>query len=159
MNTADATSYEPAQASARKRILFVTDDAAELQKMKDLAAELGSQWEPVFASTWKTGMEMMADRPFDVVLSDLGMNRVTGLEFLSAAWKNHTKTIRFLAADKADDQLITGCALDSHQFLPKPIKIEDLMAATERVCGVDELIGSGPIKDLVSHIRSFPSIP
>ena len=159
MSTIHATPYEPALGGLRKRILFVTDDAAELQKMETLATGLGEPWQAAFASTWKSALEMMAQTPFDAVLSDLGMNRATGLEFLTDVWKQHPKTIRFVAADRADSELITGCALDSHQFVPKPIRIEDLQAATERVCRVDTLIGSGPIKELVSQIRSFPSIP
>ena len=113
MSTIHATPYEPALGGLRKRILFVTDDAAELQKMETLASGLGEPWQAAFASTWKSALEMMAQTPFDAVLSDLGMNRATGLEFLTDVWKQHPKTIRFVAAPSTRTSTTPGSSRSS----------------------------------------------
>lgn len=143
----------------RRRILLITDDDGEAAKIKHFAAQPNSAWEIEACDSWKKAMTIMADSSFDVVLSEFQMKRITGLEFLNYVWKTYPKVVRFVMANEADRDLITGCVLGSHLFLPKPLDTNQLREALERTFLVDELIGNRQVKDLVSRIRTFPCIP
>jgi len=143
----------------RKRILFVDDDAAILDGLRQGLEAQNKEWDMVFVGSGSAALERMADQPFDVIVADLHMPGMSGAQLLNEAGKRFPKTVRFILANSADKELIMKCVLGTHQFLAKPCRADTLIAAIRRGLILDSWLGSESLKALVARIRTFPSIP
>jgi len=63
-----------------KRILVVDDDAAHARMLKTLMTDWGV--DVYLAGDGTTGVEMVKERPFDIVLMDMKMVKMSGMEAL-----------------------------------------------------------------------------
>ena len=142
-----------------KRILFVDDDRAELERLENALTSPSQEWQLAFASSGAEALALMEKAAADVVVADMHMPAMTGAQLLNAIGKAYPKTVRFILASQADKDLIMKCVLGSHQFLAKPCEPEHLKTAIQRALALDIWLTNDHIKDLVARIRTFPSIP
>lgn len=85
-----------------------------------------------------SALEKLAAWPVHLVISDMNMPGMNGLELLQALRKTPaTHKVGFLLiTGKADRQIIeTGQKLGMNNFLPKPFQPADLRAAIEAIVG------------------------
>lgn len=85
-----------------------------------------------------SALEKLAAWPVHLVISDMNMPGMNGLELLQALRKTPaTQKVGFLLiTGKADRQIIeTGQKLGMNNFLPKPFQPADLRAAIEAIVG------------------------
>jgi DNA-binding response OmpR family regulator len=128
-----------APASARGRVLLVDDEPAVLA---GLNRHLRRRFDVVTATGAAEGLAAIdaADEPFDVVVSDLRMPGMDGIQFLAAARDRSPGTARMLLTGHAD----VDSAVDAvnraglFRFLLKP-------------CPPDELLVE--LDDALAHVR------
>lgn len=85
-----------------------------------------------------SALEKLAAWPVHLVISDMNMPGMNGLELLQALRKTPaTQKVGFLLiTGKADRQIIeTGQKLGMNNFLPKPFQPTDLRTAIEAIVG------------------------
>jgi signal transduction histidine kinase len=70
-------------AAARRKVLVVDDEEDVLHVVEDLATALGH--DVASASSAETALALLADRPFDVVLADVGLPGMSGRELARRA--------------------------------------------------------------------------
>ena len=63
----------PLDASQPRRVLFVDDDQGTLHGLARMLRPLRHDLETEFADSSKRALELLEERPFDVVFSDLRM--------------------------------------------------------------------------------------
>ena len=63
-------------------VLFVDDEPAILRLLPFTLATMRDDWRMEFALNAVKGLEFLARTPFDVVVSDLNMPGMNGVEFL-----------------------------------------------------------------------------
>lgn len=143
----------------RKRILFVDDESAWLNQLRLAFQDQESNWEMVYAESGDAALKLLQESQFDVVITDMHMPGMTGAQLLNEVGRHQPKTVRFILADSADKELIMKCVLGTHQFLAKPCEPESLKSHIQRALVLDQWIGSESLKNLVSRLRTFPSIP
>jgi len=102
-------------------ILIVDDDEAELEAMSDALSVQG--YKIISKSSGEEALNMMQEQPFDVILTDLRMPDVDGMEILRAArgMDSHSQVIMITAygsVDKAVEAMRAGAA----DFIEKPFK-------------------------------------
>ena len=103
----------------KRSILFVDDEQPILELYKALFAEL-DEWEVYLARSGKEALGILAQRPIDVVISDMRMPGMSGAELLTAIMESHPKTVRFIISGHADQEQVARSVGAAHQFLPKP---------------------------------------
>lgn len=113
------------------RVLIVDNDRAHAQTMADILEIVGFQCQ--VATSGPAGARRIEEEPFDVVITDLVMNDVDGMELL--------KCVKQTLSD-AETIMVTGhgtvsLAVEAMQqgafsFLEKPIKADRLRAVTQR---------------------------
>lgn len=114
---------------------LVIDDDPAIKGMLDLS--LGLEGIDVrFASDGASGLEMaMGDRP-DVILLDIMMPVMNGLEVLMQL-KDNSKTagvpVILLTAKAAEDEIWTGWRAGADSYITKPFDIELLISEMLRV--------------------------
>jgi CheY-like chemotaxis protein len=118
----------------RKRVLIVEDDAEIIQVLQEFFAALehGHDYEIETATDGVKAMPLLRRAPFDLVLLDMRMPRMDGLELLK---KMHHDNIRVpvLMVTANEDAEAAGEALSAGVFayVPKPFdlpRLEHLVA-------------------------------
>ncbi|MDA0977560.1 MAG: response regulator [Proteobacteria bacterium] len=119
--------------TTRFSILLVDDD---LHVLKSVARILGRQgWQVETVNSAAAAFERLAAQDFYVVISDLRMPDVDGIEFLSVVARRYPKTLQVLLSGSADaeqrQRAIDEC--DIRYFLGKPWDVEELKSVTDRL--------------------------
>jgi CheY-like chemotaxis protein len=129
----------PQLAANTKNILLVDDSSTSRMASRMLLATRGSSYVLTSACDGAEGVEKaIAERP-DLILMDIEMPRMNGLEACRLLKQNKaTRNIPvILLSMRGEDSFVeqgyaSGCA----DFLAKPMKEHELMAAIERQLGL-----------------------
>lgn len=107
-------------------VLFIDDDINLLNSFKRL---MNNEFNVVTAQSPETGIQIMEQHgPFAIIVSDMKMPGLSGVEVLSCAHKINPNTVRVLLTGFAEHQ----CAIDAvnigkvNKFLTKPCDLETM---------------------------------
>jgi two-component system, cell cycle response regulator len=110
-------------------ILIVEDNPKTLQF---LTAALGKQgYTMLAADNAKTALAMMADTKVDLILADVMMPEMDGIEFCQIVRQQQKEDeyipIIFLTAKSSVDDVATGMIAGADDYLIKPIHLNELL--------------------------------
>lgn len=142
-----------------KRILFVDDEPLVLQALERMLHTMRREWSMRFAPGGAEALQIMAEQPADVIVSDMRMPGMNGAQLLNEIMRLYPKTIRFILSGFADHEMIMQCVGGTHQFLSKPCDSETLRNVVGRALGMDAWMNNDNIKALVSRMGTLPSLP
>ncbi len=120
-----------------KNVLVVEDSKAIRSMMRVSLEEAGN----IFAVEAGSGFEALKalpTRPFDLIITDINMPDINGLELISfvrsnPAYKNIPLII--VSTEKSDADKKRGLALGASSYIVKPFSKQELMAAVTKVLG------------------------
>lgn len=144
---------------ARPRVLFVDDEPLVLQGLQRMLRPLHSLWEMAFVESGQQALQVMSEKPFNVVISDMRMPGMNGAELLRHISNQYPATVRMILSGHADKNLIIQCVGTAHQFLAKPCEPDALRAAVARACTFESSLKSDILKELIAHMETLPSMP
>jgi HD-like signal output (HDOD) protein len=150
---------ETGQTDIKKRILFVDDEPRILDGLERMLRPMRQDWFMSFAESGQAALEIMKNSRFDVVVSDVRMPVMNGLQLLSEVKRLYPETVRIILSGESDRELTMQAINVSHQFLSKPCNTETLKAAITRTCGLTTLLQKESLKAMVSRLDSLPSLP
>ena len=143
----------------RKRILFVDDDPVLSRVYASVLQSENLRWEVRSATSGQQALDMMARAPFDVVVADLRMPEMSGVELMAKIREQYPHTSRVILSGVRDQEEIARSLRDTHQFIPKPVKLETLRESLARICGLDSLLMDEKLRALVGRFGPLPSFP
>ena len=143
----------------KKRILFVDDEPNILDGMRRMLRSLRKGLDMKFAESGGQALELMAEKPFDVVVSDMRMPGMDGAELLGKIQEKYPQTIRIMLTGQADDDSILRTVDVVHQFLAKPCEPEQLKTTLHRACLLYNLLSHPVLRRVVAKIDTLPSLP
>ena len=101
-----------------KKILLVDDDQNVLQSFKRAFRHMLSEWEVVLSDNGKSALELIeADDAFDLIISDLRMNGLNGIDLLKKVKKASPDTIRFFLTGSTESSRLIEAASISHRLI------------------------------------------
>ncbi len=142
-----------------KRILFVEDHPLMRDMYKALLSGEGNRWEVATAESGFDALQLMWQRPFDIVASDMRMDGMTGIELLNTVLKLYPQTSRIIISGVADQAEAAEALESTHQFLVKPVELNTLRAVLVRLAGLDDFLNDEKLKTLIGRLRVLPSFP
>lgn len=142
-----------------KRILFVDDEPKVLDGLKRMLYPYRNEWQMVFVSSANEALQRLAETPFDVLITDVRMPQMSGIELLSEVVQRHPHVVRMVLSGMADKEVTLPSVMLAHQYLDKPCDPTTLRAAVERVFQLRVILDNPSLKQLISRIHSLPSIP
>ncbi|RME29630.1 MAG: response regulator, partial [Deltaproteobacteria bacterium] len=114
------------------RALVIDDDAFFRQVVADMLEKLG--YEPVHAATGTEGMEKFLAREPDIILLDLNLPDVHGFELLEHfAQREMAGRVIVTTSDYSLDTALRSLRTGAGDYLPKPIRQEQLSTSVERI--------------------------
>lgn len=123
-----------------RKILFVDD---EENILKGFERTLRSTYQIETAVGASLGLAALAERgPFAVVVSDLRMPGMDGIQFLSAARKGYPDTVRLMLSGNGDFETAISAVNQGNvfQFLTKPCPPDQLHSALNSALAQNQLI-------------------
>jgi len=118
------------QAVPRKQVLVIDDDPSihdlvtlALRKTADVAT----------STTASEGLKILEERPFDLLLLDLGLPDIHGLEVLSRLRQGGSRTrVAVITADDTPESLLRAIRENTYEYLRKPFTMEQIAQLAER---------------------------
>jgi DNA-binding NtrC family response regulator len=119
-------------AAARdRRILVVDDDAAVVEYLCERLATRG--YEPVGSTSSLQALARLQQEDFDLVISDVEMPELRGVELLAAILEaKPTQLVLLITAYGSVEMAVAAVQAGACDFLTKPFQIEALFHAIER---------------------------
>jgi putative nucleotidyltransferase with HDIG domain len=142
-----------------KRILFVDDEPRILEGLKRMLYPLRNEWQTEFASNGRDALRILSESEFDVLVTDVRMPDMSGIELLQEVVKQFPQVVRMVLSGTADQEITLRSVTLAHQYLVKPCDAATLHATVERAFRLRSMLEDPALKQLISRIRSLPSIP
>ena len=143
----------------KTRILFVDDEPQILKLLELMLKPLLNEWDMEFAHSGLEALERMRKQPFDILVSDMRMPGMTGVELLNEVMRRHPRTVRVILSGYADQESVHQSIGVTHMYLSKPVEPATLKSILLRLRSLNGRMRNGKIGTLISELGSLPSIP
>jgi HD-like signal output (HDOD) protein/ActR/RegA family two-component response regulator len=142
-----------------KHILFAEDNEVLLQLYSIMLASESDQWQVALAPDGLTALELVKQQAFDVVVSDMQMPGISGIELLTEVRKLHPQTSRIIVSGFSDQAAAADSLNSTHLFIAKPFDLKTLKATLARIGSLDAYLKDDKLRGLAGKMRSLPSFP
>ena len=141
---------------SRKSILVVDDEKSQREILEMILS--GEGYDVTTASSGEAAMKFVADRHFDLVLTDLKMTGMSGLDLLKELTDfDKSIIVLLLTAHGTVDSAVDALRLGAFDFLQKPYDrdklLETISRALNKLSALDsEIVSSSPEMDKVKKL-------
>ena len=142
-----------------KRILFVDDEPAVLEGLRNVLRAERAHWDMSFALGGEAALSELEGGPFDVIVTDMRMPGMDGLALLEIVRKRHPQVARIVLSGRSDLASVTRATSVAHQYLLKPCERDSLRAVVNRALGVQALLEDDQLRKIVGGLGTLPSAP
>jgi len=139
-------------------ILAVDDEPTSLLLLELHVGEMGCI--PVTASSGAEALEILAQRQIDLIITDLFMPEMNGLEFIEHLQKQHLDIpLLVVTANGSIESAVDAMRKGAYDYLEKPYNPEDLQITIQRALDYRHLVQENQqIKGLLREQFTFQSI-
>jgi DNA-binding NtrC family response regulator len=110
------------------RILVVDDDPMVLFVFRDALRDLGEAYEIVTAQRGLKALEEVKEEPFDLVITDLSMPDLGGIELTKAIRRESPDTaVVWITAYGCHSMSSVAARLDVHRCYDKPLEVDEIL--------------------------------
>lgn len=143
----------------KRNILFVDDNPVLLEFYSTVLKGVRDSWEISTATGGEEALQLMADTTFDVVVSDLDMPGMDGVQLIREVRQRSPRTSRIILSGLRDQKRIAESLSETHQFIAKPCEPRVLKATLARIGGLDAYLNDDKLRSVVGRLESLPSFP
>ncbi|MGK7346318.1 MAG: HDOD domain-containing protein [Candidatus Nitrospinota bacterium M3_3B_026] len=143
----------------KKSVLFVDDEPKILDGLRRMLRGMRGKWDMAFAKSGPEALQMLAEEPFDVIVTDMRMPGMDGAQLLDEVSNRYPQIVRIVLSGQSDREMIFKSVGPAHQYLTKPCDADTLKAVVGKACALRDILKEETVKKMVSRIKSLPSIP
>ncbi len=106
-------------------VLFVDDEQRVLKSLK--RGLIGESYRTIFAASGMEALEILAEKPVEVIVSDMKMPEMNGLELLQEVAKRHPDIIRLVLSGYSHTSTVLAAVNEGRifRYITKPWRIDD----------------------------------
>jgi diguanylate cyclase (GGDEF)-like protein len=128
---AKAPAEESSRPKQKARSILIIDDDEQIRKL--LASVLAEQAECVTVSSAETALTVLTSFNFDLVISDINMSGISGLELVPRISEMAPDTVVvMISGQQAIESAIEAMRVGAYDYITKPLDIRHVRAAVER---------------------------
>lgn len=117
----------------RKTLLLVEDETAILFSLQRIL-ELSGDYEVITAANGKTAIDKLAQVIPDLIISDIAMPEMDGIEFCKHVRKSEsTRSIPFIFLTAKRERILEGIQTGSDDYIVKPFKVDELLVKIQSI--------------------------
>jgi putative nucleotidyltransferase with HDIG domain len=143
----------------QNRVLFVDDDPLLRDHYSAIAPALNREYELITAASGKEGVALLNARPFDVVVSDLTMPGMDGIQFLGHVVRTQPDAARIIVSGYLDRIKIAQCLFVGHRYFNKPCDLNALSDLLLRLGSFREIVSNQKVRKVIGGLGSLPGPP
>ena len=147
------------KGSNKLRILFVDNEQNLLDGLQGLMRKHRQKWNMSFALGAKKALELLDSKPYDLVITDLQMPVMNGMDLLVRVKEKHPNAIRFILSGSVDFDKGLKAITIAHQYLTKPCNLETFEKAIEQVSRFRGFDYYNSLCELVGGLDRLPNAP
>jgi diguanylate cyclase (GGDEF)-like protein len=146
------SEYGPQQPQRAARVVVVDDDRLNRELVRDALRHLRVEC----CEHAEAALESLAREPADLVISDLTMPGITGLELLERVRREHPGTeFVLLTANASVESAVAALRIGASDYLTKPVREEELVLVIERILGRRRLLAENVrLRDALAAVES-----
>lgn len=141
----------------KTRILFVDDEVGLLDELQNSLSVNQDQWQMNFVYGGVAALEHIEQFPVDVIVSDMRMPCMDGVQLLRQVKGIDPKIVRIVLSGYAEEKKAMLAASLAHRFLSKPCNLEELYQAIESTYALKYLLDSDVVQCLVGEVGQLPT--
>ena len=143
----------------KKNILFVDDNENVISGIQRQLRPYRSQWQLFFAYSGAQALQIMAQQPIDLIVSDMMMPEMRGDELLEIVCERYPSTVRMILSGFADEEALKNGLEVAHQYLSKPCNPDILREAISQVFKIQACVNNPKIIAGVGDPNQLPRLP
>lgn len=116
---------------AKIRVLFVDDDQAALDQLREQLTALKLGWDMVFVGGGQAALKRLETNPFDAIVSDLNNRHMPGEELMAEVHARFPDVVRIIVSSEVGRSHLHRLADSDHFYLTKPVRPGALVGAIE----------------------------
>lgn len=140
-------------------ILFVDDEPRVLSGLRRMLMGQARDWDMRFVTSGREALEFLAGNRVDVLVTDIRMPGMDGVELLNKVRELHPGVARIVLSGYMDQQVVSLAALSAHQFLSKPCEPGELLEVIRKTLQAMDILGDANLRAVVARVESLPSLP
>lgn len=140
-------------------VLFVDDNQASLQALREAFGSCDESWETAFVPGGDVALHVMAERPVDAVIASAPLTGMSAASFLRLTKLQHPKTARIALAAPGNRGAMLSTLPVANQCLSRSCGVDALSKVVERTTSLQsKLFSEGTLK-MVAQVGALPSLP
>jgi putative nucleotidyltransferase with HDIG domain len=143
----------------KRKILFVDDEIKILEGLGRMLRSMRSEWDMSFATSGPAALRLMAEKSYDVIVSDMRMPEMDGAELLTIVKDTYPDSVRIILSGHAEREMIMRTVRPAHQYISKPCEAETIKGIISRACALRDILNQEGLKATVSRLESLPCLP
>ncbi len=141
----------------KSNALFVDDEPLVLSGLRRTLRSLRHDWEIHFCNSGREALELLAQEPFTVVVSDMRMPEMDGAALLNEVADRYPAMARIILSGHAELDAILRTIGPAHQYLSKPCDPRSLEGALQSIRNVCKDQQMGAVCNSLGTYRGLPS--
>ncbi|QPK65289.1 HDOD domain-containing protein [Methylomonas sp. LL1] len=143
----------------KKNILFVDDNEQVINGIQRQLRPYREQWTLFFAHGGAEALQLMAQQPIDLIVSDMLMPEMRGDELLKKVSELYPGTVRMILSGYADEETLKSGLEVAHQHISKPCGAETLREVISQIFKIQACVSNPRIIDGIGDPNKLPSLP
>jgi HD-like signal output (HDOD) protein len=141
------------------RVLFVDDDPIVLKGLQ-MRLSRSEKWEVHGVSNGPAALDLLAQKEFDVIVSDMRMPGMDGLQLLTLVRERYPQIVRLIltghpGADTSEQKMMPI----AQRVLNKPCDPAVLEEAVERCCALNRRVNDPAVLQILAGVTKLPALP
>lgn len=145
--------------TGKKRILFVDDEPMVLKGLQRTLRKMRNEWDMAFTASGREALEILSKQPMDVIVSDLKMPEMDGMQLLTEVRTQYPRVVRIILSGHLEHEITLQSVQYAHQNLSKPCDSKVLKQTLAKLFALRDILADESVKKVVSQIESLPSLP
>lgn len=140
-------------------LLFVDDEPLVRETYELFASPLRPFYNVFTAASGDEGVKLLKSNRFDVVITDLTMPGMDGLQFLAHVVRHQPDTARLIISGYADRLKVARCLFVGHRYFDKPCDTRSLTELLVRLASFREVVSNDKVRRIIGGLGSLPGPP
>jgi putative nucleotidyltransferase with HDIG domain len=143
-----------------KKIIFVDDEPNVLQGLRRTLRPMRASWDMQFFEHAEDALEAMEENgAVDIVVSDMRMPGMSGVDFLSEVMRRYPETVRFALSGQVQGEMLVRAYAVTHQFLNKPFGAGELQQQVSRAFALRDHLANQELNKKLLALGGVPAMP